>query len=146
MASPAKGCFGGLREQRRSQALRRYRISLGLQSRNARARSNRAREAGVKVFRLVCCAAGMIALSSEAAAHGGGLNSAGCHNNRKTGDYHCHRSSSAPTTAQPPSAPVATVPRTDLGAGYPAPTSSTPMPHASVDLVFAAQQLLIRVG
>lgn len=25
-------------------------------------------------------------------AHGGGLNSAGCHNNRKTGDYHCHRS------------------------------------------------------
>lgn len=26
-----------------------------------------------------------------AAAHGGGLNSEGCHNNRKTGDYHCHR-------------------------------------------------------
>lgn len=24
-------------------------------------------------------------------AHGGGLNSEGCHNNRKTGDYHCHR-------------------------------------------------------
>ena len=23
-------------------------------------------------------------------AHGGGLNSQGCHNNRKTGDYHCH--------------------------------------------------------
>ena len=23
--------------------------------------------------------------------HGGGLNSEGCHNNRKTGDYHCHR-------------------------------------------------------
>jgi hypothetical protein len=27
-----------------------------------------------------------------AGAHGGGLNSEGCHNNRKTGDYHCHRS------------------------------------------------------
>jgi hypothetical protein len=27
-----------------------------------------------------------------ASAHGGGLNSEGCHNNRKTGDYHCHRS------------------------------------------------------
>ena len=26
--------------------------------------------------------------------HGGGLNSSGCHNNRKTGGYHCHRSSS----------------------------------------------------
>lgn len=24
-------------------------------------------------------------------AHPGGLNSQGCHNNRKTGDYHCHR-------------------------------------------------------
>jgi len=29
--------------------------------------------------------------SCEALAHGGGLNSMGCHNNRKTGDYHCHR-------------------------------------------------------
>ena len=27
----------------------------------------------------------------EAMAHGGGLNAEGCHNNRKTGDYHCHR-------------------------------------------------------
>lgn len=27
-------------------------------------------------------------------AHGGGLNSEGCHNNRKTGDYHCHRAPS----------------------------------------------------
>jgi hypothetical protein len=24
-------------------------------------------------------------------AHGGGLNAEGCHTNRKTGDYHCHR-------------------------------------------------------
>jgi hypothetical protein len=24
-------------------------------------------------------------------AHGGGLNAQGCHNNRSTGDYHCHR-------------------------------------------------------
>jgi hypothetical protein len=24
-------------------------------------------------------------------AHPGGLNAEGCHNNRKTGDYHCHR-------------------------------------------------------
>jgi hypothetical protein len=26
-------------------------------------------------------------------AHGGGLDSSGCHTNRKTGDYHCHRGS-----------------------------------------------------
>jgi 5-methylcytosine-specific restriction endonuclease McrA len=29
--------------------------------------------------------------SIDAYSHGGGLNSSGCHNNRKTGDYHCHR-------------------------------------------------------
>lgn len=36
-------------------------------------------------------------------AHGGGLNAAGCHNNRKTGDYHCHRpqTSKPSQTAQP---------------------------------------------
>lgn len=33
-------------------------------------------------------------------AHSGGLNAEGCHNNRKTGDYHCHRP--RPTTALPP--------------------------------------------
>ena len=33
--------------------------------------------------------------SDLARAHGGGLNSQGCHNNRKTGSYHCHRSSSS---------------------------------------------------
>lgn len=26
--------------------------------------------------------------------HSGGLNSEGCHNNKKTGDYHCHRTKS----------------------------------------------------
>jgi hypothetical protein len=29
--------------------------------------------------------------ASVAEAHPGGLNAEGCHNNRKTGDYHCHR-------------------------------------------------------
>lgn len=28
---------------------------------------------------------------APARAHPGGLNAEGCHNNRKTGDYHCHR-------------------------------------------------------
>ena len=37
--------------------------------------------------------AGMLFLLSgtDAEAHGGGLNTQGCHHNRKTGDYHCHR-------------------------------------------------------
>lgn len=34
--------------------------------------------------------------SVSAVAHPGGLNAEGCHNNRKTGDYHCHRGSSPP--------------------------------------------------
>lgn len=35
-------------------------------------------------------------LPAPAQAHPGGLNAEGCHNNRKTGGYHCHRSQSAP--------------------------------------------------
>lgn len=39
-----------------------------------------------------------LAVASDAAlAHGGGLNAEGCHTNRKTGDYHCHRGSGAPS-------------------------------------------------
>ena len=38
---------------------------------------------------------------APAAAHPGGLNAEGCHNNRKTGGYHCHRGPSAqPTRAR----------------------------------------------
>lgn len=38
-------------------------------------------------------AAGMSATS--VIAHSGGLNAQGCHNNRQTGEYHCHRNASA---------------------------------------------------
>ncbi len=33
-------------------------------------------------------------------AHGGGLNADGCHNNRKTGDYHCHKSPPPPSPSK----------------------------------------------
>jgi hypothetical protein len=33
--------------------------------------------------------------AAPAFAHPGGLNAEGCHNNRKTGDYHCHRTASS---------------------------------------------------
>ncbi|QFU16736.1 YHYH domain-containing protein [Microvirga thermotolerans] len=34
----------------------------------------------------------LIALTAGAAlAHPGGLDRSGCHHNRKSGDYHCHR-------------------------------------------------------
>ncbi len=34
-------------------------------------------------------------ISSYAFPHGGGLDKKGCHNNRTTGDYHCHRGSNS---------------------------------------------------
>jgi len=33
----------------------------------------------------------LVLVSEVAAAHGGGLNAEGCHNDRKNGGYHCHR-------------------------------------------------------
>jgi len=33
-------------------------------------------------------------------AHGGGLNKEGCHNNRQTGDYHCHRGAKSKANKQ----------------------------------------------
>ncbi len=45
------------------------------------------------VFALFVC--GYAGLSS---AHGGGLDKYGCHTNRKTGEYHCHRGGSQTPT------------------------------------------------
>ena len=41
----------------------------------------------------------MSGISLNAYSHGGGLNKQGCHNNRSTGDYHCHRGSSSNKSA-----------------------------------------------
>lgn len=41
------------------------------------------------------------AAATDVAAHGGGLNKDGCHNNHKTGDYHCHRASAPVRPVQP---------------------------------------------
>lgn len=53
-----------------------------------------------------------------ALAHGGGLNADGCHNERRTGGYHCHRGSyRAPAPRRPlySPPPAATAPNTSLG-------------------------------
>lgn len=48
-------------------------------------------------LRILMIASGMsIFWSTPAAAHPGGLNSQGCHRERATGGYHCHRSASKP--------------------------------------------------
>ena len=40
------------------------------------------------VIMLLLCMASLFAVDTF--AHSGGTNAAGCHTNRKTGDYHCH--------------------------------------------------------
>lgn len=39
---------------------------------------------------------------NPALSHGGGLNSEGCHNETRTGGYHCHRSSQGPSRPKKP--------------------------------------------
>ncbi|WP_336978036.1 excalibur calcium-binding domain-containing protein [Altererythrobacter fulvus] len=39
---------------------------------------------------------------SPAHAHPGGLDASGCHTNRKTGEYHCHRAANRPAPAPSP--------------------------------------------
>jgi hypothetical protein len=50
-----------------------------------------------------CVRLALLALSflagSDVLAHGGGLNAQGCHNERRTGGYHCHRSQPVSTPA-----------------------------------------------
>lgn len=50
-------------------------------------------------------AAAMFLLPSAAVAHPGGLNSEGCHNDRKNGGYHCHRSGRTLPSPSPRPAP-----------------------------------------
>jgi hypothetical protein len=50
---------------------------------------------------IVILVLGGVPLTGPVLGHPGGLNAEGCHNNRKTGGYHCHRgSSSSPSRAR----------------------------------------------
>ena len=58
------------------------------------------RAPGLLLLSLGTCLSGVLPSVPSAAAHPGGLNSEGCHNNRKTGGYHCHRGpASSPSRA-----------------------------------------------
>ncbi|WP_370690230.1 excalibur calcium-binding domain-containing protein [Phenylobacterium sp.] len=55
-----------------------------------------------EVLRCTCSAVGLmwaVCLPTSTLAHSGGLNAEGCHNDRKNGGYHCHRSGSSPARA-----------------------------------------------
>ena len=56
-----------------------------------RSQSLLARLSSMKNLQLILWSLTLCLTTVEAFAHGGGLNSKGCHNNRKTGDYHCHK-------------------------------------------------------
>lgn len=81
-------------------------------------------------------------LPLSAAGHGGGLDRNGCHTNRQTGEYHCHR---GPAPTQAP----AYVP--ESSATPPTQRVSAPVVRAAAtnserDLVRAAQTLLRALG
>jgi len=60
------------------------------------------------VMRLALAAAlafSALSYAPTSLAHSGGLNAEGCHNNRRTGDYHCHRPS-RPNATRPGSRPA----------------------------------------
>ena len=91
----------------------------------------------------------LLLLAPAASAHGGGLNSEGCHNNRKTGDYHCHRggsssgnSSSGGSAARSNSAPAAAAPQ----GLYTAPATSGTLWFANCSQARAAGVAPIRRG
>lgn len=75
----------------------------------------------------------VLTLSGEANAHGGGLNSEGCHNDRRNGGYHCHRGGASSRSSRDRLQPV-----------QPRALASTPTGNA--DLVRAAQTLLNHLG
>jgi hypothetical protein len=57
---------------------------------------NRAKGVSMRVFLFVSVLVLPVLIpNAPASAHPGGLNAAGCHNDRKNGGYHCHRGSNA---------------------------------------------------
>lgn len=76
-------------------------------------------------------------------AHSGGLNGEGCHTNRRTGDYHCHRAQRSPTprprptptprpTATPTSQPTMTPTATLTATATATPAAQVPATSATL--------------
>jgi len=97
----------------------------------------------------------ILGISNPAFGHGGGLNAAGCHNDRKNGGYHCHRSPSvsAPASAVRPPTPATSTPRRSVSPSasqsvHEAPSTllSRAAPAATDSKVETIQKLLLRLG
>ena len=81
----------------------------------------------------------LVAPATIALAHPGGLNSEGCHNDRKNGGHHCHR---APTTRPP--TPANATPKTLV----PDPSKGAPVPvyFTNCAAARAAGKAPVRIG
>lgn len=53
----------------------------------------------ISTFGAIAVLAALLMAANTSHAHGGGTNADGCHNNRSTGDYHCHGAKPAPAQA-----------------------------------------------
>lgn len=93
--------------------------------------------------------------ATPALTHGGGLNAAGCHNDRKNGGYHCHRGPSvsapvaAPRRLTPPyAAPKRAIVPSPPQGSYRAPSTllSNPAPAVVDSKIETIQRLLLRLG
>lgn len=67
----------------------------------------------IEVFTVATVLA-LAAIGPPVWAHGDGLNSEGCHNNRKTGDYHYHRPLAGTSTAITAPSPATLMPLQSL--------------------------------
>jgi endonuclease YncB( thermonuclease family) len=74
---------------------------------------------------------------SQVLAHGGGLNASGCHNERATGGYHCHRGTQAPAPRYTPPEPRYTAPPP---ARRVAPVARAPAPSDNSFTSYAAER------
>jgi hypothetical protein len=89
-------------------------------------------------YRIVACLGVVVIVGfwlllghSQVSAHPGGLDAKGCHMNRNTGDYHCHRTQVAPEppSTQKPGTSVSQLGTSSLESG-PVKKSSSGICHA----------------
>ncbi|WP_428417916.1 YHYH domain-containing protein [Methylibium sp.] len=80
---------------------------------------------GMDMYQRIALASLLAVAGASAHAHGGGLNAEGCHTNRKTGDYHCHRSPAAATPQRGVVPTQSAAPAQRLAEPAPTPTGPT---------------------
>lgn len=96
---------------------------------------------------LLTVSALVAAATSTVFAHSGGLDASGCHTNRKTGDYHCHRS---PALSRPqqllPSTGVNSDSQPSVAKSVPVLANNNIPSITERQLIVSVQLLLISLG